>query len=435
MARHDAGGSMMPGMPPIRTRLTVPAWLRQGRRAGAYPDEALAAMRRFVALNAVTSVVEIAAERPGLFAGLAASHRVIGAGVDIPSADLLVGAADRLPEVARGQVRWLLAIADAGTEPAWIAGAATLAAWREMRGQAPRERRLLLLPGRMPTAPPAPIPRLIMQTWKSRTDLPGRFRAWSESVIRLNPGYRHVLTDDADNRAFIQSHFPWFLDRYDAYPFTIQRVDAYRYFWLFLHGGFYLDLDIQCLKPLDRYLDAGDVVLGRMGGDADFPHSIPNAAMAARPGQEFWLFVMARLLDASPDSQPEITTGPVLLKGAVDAWLADPPAARRIAEGIAGHLSPALRSAIRRTESLTLLPPVEWYPFAWSDPLHRMVRRKLIPKERMMEPGWAERVFPRSGLITYWMGSWKSEVPGRRKNPNAPSLEIDPPPVADPLAG
>lgn len=266
------------------------------------------------------------------------------------------------------------------------------------------------------TSPPAeaaaaPMPKRIMQTWKSRDVLPERFRAWSDTVKAHNPGFAYELTDDADNRAFMQRHFPWFLPRYDAYPREIQRVDAYRYFWLFLHGGFYLDLDVECLRPLDRYLSAGDVVLGRMGTDQRFGHAIPNAAMASRPRQDFWLFVMARLL-ARMDltAGPEVTTGPVLLKGAVDRWNADPAAARAAAGRIVAKLDSGMRDTVCRTGTLTLLPSVEWYPLNWANPERSTkLRQALGPWPR--PAGRARAVFPRSGLVSYWSGSWKEKPP------------------------
>jgi inositol phosphorylceramide mannosyltransferase catalytic subunit len=265
-----------------------------------------------------------------------------------------------------------------------------------------------------------PIPRRIMQTWKTRDGLPPTFAAWSATVRAMNPDYAHVITDDADNRAFIADHFPWFLPHYDAYPREIQRVDAYRYFWLFLHGGFYLDLDVECLAPLDRYLGAGDVVLGRMGVQAQFAHSIPNAIMAARPRQIFWLLVMARLLDADPQAPPEYSTGPVLLKRAVDDWMGNRSASRAEARNIAARLSPGLRDSVCATPQIRLLQPREWYPINWAMPQHREMLRPL--RREALPPGEAARRFPGSTLVTYWSHSWGAQMrraprPGASRKP------------------
>ena len=91
------------------------------------------------------------------------------------------------------------------------------------------------------------IPALIYQTWKSKTSLPENFAHWRASFARLNPGYSLLLWDDADNRQFIADHFAWFLPTYDGFPQEIFRVDAVRYFFLYLHGGIYVDLDLSLI--------------------------------------------------------------------------------------------------------------------------------------------------------------------------------------------
>jgi mannosyltransferase OCH1-like enzyme len=117
--------------------------------------------------------------------------------------------------------------------------------------------------------------------------------------------------DDADNRAFIGREFAWFLATYDTYPAEIYRADAVRYFYLYLHGGIYADMDTECLRPLDALTQRPGVVLGRMGSDEDFPHAVPNAIMASAPRCEFWLLVMALLLHlARYQGRPEQVTGP-----------------------------------------------------------------------------------------------------------------------------
>ena len=56
------------------------------------------------------------------------------------------------------------------------------------------------------------------------------------------------------------SYFPSFLSTYDGYKKEINRVDAIRYFLLLKLGGFYVDMDTECLQPLDRLLN-NDVLL------------------------------------------------------------------------------------------------------------------------------------------------------------------------------
>lgn len=55
-------------------------------------------------------------------------------------------------------------------------------------------------------------------------------------------------------RDLIEEHYEWFLPMYDGYKHPIQRVDAFKYFVIWHYGGVYMDLDIDCRRPLDPLL-------------------------------------------------------------------------------------------------------------------------------------------------------------------------------------
>ena len=250
------------------------------------------------------------------------------------------------------------------------------------------------------------IPKAVMQTWKN-DQLPSNFQFWSKSIKHHNPDYSHIITDDKYNKDFVASYFPWFLARYESYPREIQRVDAFRYFYLFYYGGFYMDLDVECLQSLDRYLNVGDIVFGRMGPDPNFSHSIPNAIMAARPRQEFWLFVFSALLqEKNLDAPPELTTGPAFLKNSVDNWTNNINKSREEASKIANLLQEDLRLSIVPTSKLCILPTWEWYPLSWADNVHVMFCRKILTGGPMQNKE-IKRIFPKTSLVTYWSGSWR----------------------------
>ena len=107
-----------------------------------------------------------------------------------------------------------------------------------------------------------------------------------------HPGWEHKLWTDDENRDFVANHYPWFLEIYDKLPQHIHRVDTVRYMYLHKFGGVYADLDFESIKPMDDYLKDKQLVLGRMGHDNNFEHSIPNAVMASIPGHPFWLQVL-----------------------------------------------------------------------------------------------------------------------------------------------
>jgi inositol phosphorylceramide mannosyltransferase catalytic subunit len=249
------------------------------------------------------------------------------------------------------------------------------------------------------------IPKRIFQTWKSKTDLPRNFAYWRSTFLDKNTCYHFDLWDDADNRAFIARHFEWFLRVYDSYPAEIYRADIVRYFYLYIFGGLYADLDTQCLKPLDAVLARNGVVLGRMGANEHFDHSVPNAIMASSPREEFWLYVIGKaMVAAERPSRPEETTGPVLLKGALDSYRRNsPPPAKVI--GLLIKVLPAHLQPKPGPTAIHILPSEEWYPVAWADKQSSDIRSRMFAGE-LLSMADAEKLFPNSSLVTFWTYSW-----------------------------
>jgi mannosyltransferase OCH1-like enzyme len=256
------------------------------------------------------------------------------------------------------------------------------------------------------------IPRRIFQTWKVRSPLPAAFELWSSTIKEYNGTYEYVIWDDADNRQFIATKYPWFIDKYDSYEKEIFRVDAVRYFELFHFGGFYLDLDVECLQPLDRYLSDNDILVGRMGHDTAFPNSIPNAIMASKPRQEFWLYVMSHLAAGPASGDVEVVTGPKFLKACIDGWNKGEGDQRARIESIRTQLTPEL-AVTDRTRRITILPPDEWYALNWNDPAHQLLRAEWLNKSEMSRTN-KEAFLGRSTLITYWAHSWDQSIGGAR---------------------
>lgn len=223
----------------------------------------------------------------------------------------------------------------------------------------------------------AEIPRRLFQTWKTHA-LPRDFAAWSQTWKAHHPQWEFELWDDAENRAFIQTYYSWFLTRYDSYPKEIFRADAVRYFYLYHYGGIYADLDFECLKSVEPLLSENCVILGRMS-DHWPEHNIPNAFMASPPRAEFWLVVIHCLMNAPANPQPEHMTGPVILHKAVLCYK-DKKKRQMILDQMQMYIQDAVPIAIQ------IRPPCELYPYEWT------IRRY----EKL----------PCSYAVTWWVHSW-----------------------------
>ncbi|PRP86471.1 glycosyltransferase family 32 protein [Planoprotostelium fungivorum] len=173
------------------------------------------------------------------------------------------------------------------------------------------------------------IPNIIHQSWKDER-LPKKFRQWSHTWQIHNPHWTRYLWTDHDNDALCRRHFPWFHDKYLSLQGEIYRADVVRNMYLYLYGGVYSDLDVECLKPVDDLLDiiqskrddtyfssqtppasfssnsSSVIILGQMEGAERGKHSIPNAWMASSPGHPFWLFMLFNALKTSSENkEPE----------------------------------------------------------------------------------------------------------------------------------
>jgi len=103
-----------------------------------------------------------------------------------------------------------------------------------------------------------PIPKRIIQTAKHRS-LSLTQRAMSANLRLFNPDYEYMFFDDEAVGAFLDREFPEYRPLFDAFPYTIQRFDFFRYLAVYRYGGFYFDLDVLLATDLDPLLESGCV--------------------------------------------------------------------------------------------------------------------------------------------------------------------------------
>lgn len=100
------------------------------------------------------------------------------------------------------------------------------------------------------------IPRVIHQTFMSK-NLPPELQQNVDNLKKLNPGWKHILHDDDDIKAFITENYgPSILSYYERINprYGAARADLFRYLLLYKCGGVYLDIKSTCTRPLDEVL-------------------------------------------------------------------------------------------------------------------------------------------------------------------------------------
>lgn len=104
------------------------------------------------------------------------------------------------------------------------------------------------------------IPPILHQTWKSR-DLPPDLARLHAGWRRRHPQWDIRFYDDDEARALVARARPKALALYDALPLPVMRADLFRCIAVHTEGGVYADIDMECLRPLDRFLDADRLTL------------------------------------------------------------------------------------------------------------------------------------------------------------------------------
>jgi len=100
------------------------------------------------------------------------------------------------------------------------------------------------------------IPKRIIQVWKTWSEKsPQMFSSYIESIKTVNPGYEYIFFKDNQINQFLEQNYPDYYDTFLKLPLNIQKVDFFRYIAIYHYGGFYFDLDVKALQPLDNLLD------------------------------------------------------------------------------------------------------------------------------------------------------------------------------------
>lgn len=151
-----------------------------------------------------------------------------------------------------------------------------------------------------------PIPQVVHQSWYTK-DLSPMLTKIRVANQELNPGVRFLLYDDRDADSLIRNHFAPSV--YEAYvtlnpKLGALRADFFRYCVLYLRGGVYMDIKIQCRTKL-----FGCLVLPDDLGVLDEPrlwsgtrsvlayHTYEQWAMAFVPRHPYMLRMITRLVE------------------------------------------------------------------------------------------------------------------------------------------
>ena len=112
------------------------------------------------------------------------------------------------------------------------------------------------------------IPPRVLQLWGFKTAAAGTAaaeplpdtpatRSWRPRGAGTGtPAYEHRVLGPDETRQLLVQSYPQWLAAYDGYSEWVERADFGRLVWVYHLGGWYADMDCECLLPLSRWQDA-----------------------------------------------------------------------------------------------------------------------------------------------------------------------------------
>jgi len=105
------------------------------------------------------------------------------------------------------------------------------------------------------------IPKNIIQVWidfsnklDKTLEYPLSYKGFVKSVTEINSSFNHMFFNREKIEDFLTKKYPEYYKTYEKLPVNIQKVDFFRYIAMYHYGGFYFDLDITAVEPLDELL-------------------------------------------------------------------------------------------------------------------------------------------------------------------------------------
>ena len=154
------------------------------------------------------------------------------------------------------------------------------------------------------------IPRITHQIWLQGWDsLPPKFKGNVESLKALNPGYTHMVWDEASLRDECRKLFPAVLAKFDSLPYLVQKVDFGRLVILYAYGGITVDTDMKSLKAIDTTpkIDTAELIVSLSAFPGNMIGQTNNAIVLAKPNHPLILELITRMTNSTVREEEFLT--------------------------------------------------------------------------------------------------------------------------------
>jgi len=136
------------------------------------------------------------------------------------------------------------------------------------------------------------IPRIIHQIYFDMSGVPEHLSVISQTWKDKHPAWEYRFWNQKNVEQFMESDFPDLLPLYRSFPMDVQRWDFVRYLILYRYGGLYVDMDYECIEPMDSLLWNTTCCMGLEPATHALRYRkkfiVGNALMASVPGHGYF---------------------------------------------------------------------------------------------------------------------------------------------------
>lgn len=169
------------------------------------------------------------------------------------------------------------------------------------------------------------IPKKIHQIWLGSA-FPEKYHAFAQSWIAHHPGWEYKLWTEKDLATFAMKNRAMF----DSARNYGEKADIWRYEILEQFGGVYIDIDFECLKPLDIFNYTYDLYVGIQPLDTNFVQ-LGIGLIGAIPHHPVLQYTIEALKKNAEVRQIIVRTGPIHFTKSFIAVAGKTPGLRDIA--------------------------------------------------------------------------------------------------------
>lgn len=154
--------------------------------------------------------------------------------------------------------------------------------------------------------------KILHQIWldfsgEDHTLVPDEYNNYQSSCIEKNKNLQYMLWTNGQANWFIRTQHPYYWEMYRDYPHPVQRVDALKYFALYTYGGYYLDMDILCLRPVSEYKIESSIYFVETANKTIVhtilaAKSLSNSVLYSIPGHPLWKAIFKELFARKDDT-------------------------------------------------------------------------------------------------------------------------------------